>query len=1097
MRTGRIRTLAAVLAVTGGVLAAGVSPAAGSAPPLTPGLLRQLSAGPKQPVIVLLRDQRATGPNTQAEQNPLIDQVRAAGAGAITQFHVINAFAASISAAERAQLTGDPRVAAVVPDLPIHTAGLPDEPIAPAGTGVPTGVPKLAPDACPANPAQPQLEPEALAATNATQAQNAATGKGVKVAFLADGLDIGNPDFVRPDGSKVFSDYRDFTGEGTGEVSDGREAFGDASSIAAQGQQTYDLSTFVSPANPLPQQCTITVRGMAPGASLVGLKVISSNGFGSTSSVVRAIDYAVNVDHVDVLNESLGSNPYPDSNSDPFTLANRAAVAAGVTVVTSAGDAGYGNTVGSPASDPQVITAGASTTYRLMAQTRDSLPGFSGGWNNDNVSAISSSGIAQNGRVDDLVAPGDENWALCTADLKLYLGCRNFRGLASNLQAFGGTSEAAPLVAGAAALVIEAYSASHGGAKPGPALIKQLLTSTATDQGDPAGRQGAGLLNAFAAVDAAKSIKDGNGAPAPQADGLLFGTSQLLASAAPNTAESFAVPVTNFGTTPRTVSAHGRALNSVLGDQRGSVVLDTTAAGPTFTGPGGIVDNYVRTTFTVPARADHLDASIAWSGSGSYPITMILLDPNGAFAGYTMPQSSAGPDFGHIDVHAPAAGGWTALIYAPRAAGGFTGPVSYEFTSSAFTPVASVTADPLTLAPGQSGVLKVNATTPAKPGDLAATVELDTAGQHYAMPLVLRSLLGPDGTFAGTLTGGNGRGGGPAQIDTYQFDVVSGQHDVGVSVTLAGDVNQVVSGYLVSPDGQIISQASTVRSADGSGNPTAFSAALQSFARDPAAGRWSYVVTVANAVSGSATSERFRGQVRFNTVDISAPGLPSGASLPAGKPVTVAVRVHNTGTAPANFFVDARNPVTANQQLIPRSAAANVPLTAATSYVVPPDTVGLIGVTSGTVPVSADMYAITGEPEVLGPPGPGNIAVAFVSGAARVGAGRWAIEADPVGPAITPANGTANLAMVAVTQSFDPTVTSTTGDVWLGAVQAEAPAFHPVPLDPGATGTITVTFTPSGSKGTQVSGLLYVDTQSVADDAGDELIALPYSYTIS
>ena len=143
-----------------------------------------------------------------------------------------------------------------------------------------------------------------------------------------------------------------------------------------------------------------------------------------------------------------------------------------------------------------------------------------------------------------------------------------------------------------------------------------------------------------------------------------------------------------------------------------------------------------------------------------------------------------------------------------------------------------------------------------------------------------------------------------------------------------------------------------------------------------------------------------------------------------------------------------------------------------------------------------DLSASTGDPEVLGPPGPGNIAVAFVGSPVQVGAGRWAIEADPVGPLNLVTTGTANLAMVAVTKPFDPTVTSSTGDAWLGSVEAQAPAFHPVPLDPGANGSITVTFTPSGSKGTQVNGVLYVDTASISNDAGDELIALPYSYTV-
>ncbi|WP_167978089.1 hypothetical protein [Lentzea indica] len=51
-------------------------------------------------------------------------------------------------------------------------------------------------------------------------------------------------------------------------------------------------------------------------------------------------------------------------------------------------------------------------------------------------------------------------------------------------------------------------------------------------------------------------------------------------------------------------------------------------------------------------------------------------------------------------------------------------------------------------------------------------------------------------------------------------------------------------------------------------------------------------------------------------------------------------------------------------------------------------------------------------------------------------------------------------------------------------------------LDPGETGTITVTITPRGPRGTVVSGVLYLDDFNEFSGTGDELRAFPYTYTI-
>ena len=96
LRKMRVRSLtAAVLAVgTAFAVAGAIPPAAAAATgpqPLTPQLIAQLSQGPRQPVIVLLKNQHPeTPPNkandlrraavTQNDQRPMVDQVRQTGA---------------------------------------------------------------------------------------------------------------------------------------------------------------------------------------------------------------------------------------------------------------------------------------------------------------------------------------------------------------------------------------------------------------------------------------------------------------------------------------------------------------------------------------------------------------------------------------------------------------------------------------------------------------------------------------------------------------------------------------------------------------------------------------------------------------------------------------------------------------------------------------------------------------------------------------------------------------------------------------------------------------------------------------------------------
>ncbi|HXR41944.1 MAG TPA: S8 family serine peptidase [Acidothermaceae bacterium] len=941
------------------------------------------------------------------------------------------------------------------------------------------------------------------------------------VAFLADGLDINNPDFIRADGSHVFIDYQDFSGEGPNAPTPAGEAFGDASSIAAQGRQVYDLSTFVNPAHPLPPGCNIRVLGMAPDASLVGLKVFPAGGFAFNSAIMQALDWAVTHDHADVINESFGSNQFPDTTDDPTAVFNEQLVHAGIVVVASSGDSAFENTIGSPASAPDVISVGASTQFRLYAQTTSN--GFqlsNGEYRSNTISGLSSAGFTQPGRTVDLLAPGDLGWSLCTPNPAIYADCIDNKGAPASLEEFGGSSESAPLTAGTAALVIQAYRDSHHGATPSALLVKQIITSTADDLGLPAQEQGAGLLDALRAVEAAKAI-----GPAGGTDDLLVGPTQLDLTTSPGHSATGKVQVSNLSSHAQTVNASIRSTGAVLSRTAATVALNASTS-PTFIDQLGRARAYETTKFSVPSGAANLDATIAWAGPAAI-VRLVLLDPNGVYTAFSIPQGTG--DFGEVEVPNPVSGDWTAILFTAASAAGFTGDVHFTATNRSAGSVGTVSPSTLTLGPNQTKSVTVSVPSTTS-GDNAAALVLSPSGDAKpfstavdsvapigttsVVPIVVRTLVSlhhGNATFTGSFGGGNGRPGIPAPGETFAFDVPKNAPNLFVGVTITGNPNEAFYAFLVDPNGEPVSEQTNQRT-DSSGNVVSLTPSVQLDHVNPQAGRWQLVFAVFGPVAGTSTSTPFRGIVSLAPATVHASGVPSSkkTKLDAGKPVTATVSFTNTGVTDANVFVDGRLANRADTSLVvhnsPYTFAQDI-LPPFPAFSVPTETNGLTVTAHSDGPVLYEIspfpadhvtdLSFEGDPDLEA--GPAGTSPSVTNNDPIVAPQTWLALPSRIGP-FTDAGApstTMTFDATAHTRPFDSAVMSSSGDPLLADVDSSAPAATPVNVGVGDHGSITVTFTPNGTPGTVVSGFLYVDTWDAVTGSTNEVAVIPYTYTIS
>ena len=255
--------------------------------------------------------------------------------------------------------------------------------------------------------------------------------------------------------------------------------------------------------------------------------MLDGQGYGQMSDVLGGIDWVIHHAreyNIRVMNISLAADSTESYLTDPLARAARAAVAAGITVVAAAGNFGrtvdgktrYGG-IGSPGNDPSVITVGAVNMHDTPDRADDTVNNFSSR-GPTRSSWVDSGGVRRYDNLvkPDLVAAGNKVVSVMAADngsmKHLAWLPKNYPELThvpsatqkrgETLMILSGTSVAAPVVAGAAAVLLQA--------NPGltPPLIKAILQYSAEPlTGATLLDQGAGLVNVAGAVSLAQALR--------------------------------------------------------------------------------------------------------------------------------------------------------------------------------------------------------------------------------------------------------------------------------------------------------------------------------------------------------------------------------------------------------------------------------------------------------------------------------------------------------------------------------------------------------------------------------------------------------------
>jgi subtilisin family serine protease len=274
--------------------------------------------------------------------------------------------------------------------------------------------------------------------------------------------------------------------------------------------------------------------GIAPGARLLNLRILNSQGTGFASNLLAALDWIMTyraVYDIRVVNLSVGTPAIDSFRDDPLCQAVRRLTDAGVIVIAAAGNSGKsadgGKTYGrihSPGNEPAAITVGASNSFGTDARGDDSITSYSSRGPTRSF-WIDDDGLRHYDNLlkPDLVAPGNRIVGAAAADNSLLANHPELDANVSTLRSrrmmyLSGSSMAAPIAAGAAALIIQANP------KLTPGLVKAILMYTAQSlAGANMLEQGAGQINVEGAIRLARAVRTDLSASTPLGAPMLDG----------------------------------------------------------------------------------------------------------------------------------------------------------------------------------------------------------------------------------------------------------------------------------------------------------------------------------------------------------------------------------------------------------------------------------------------------------------------------------------------------------------------------------------------------------------------------------------------